>query len=177
MLEKNVYDGVVVLDANGEAVVELPEWFEALNRDFRYQLTCIGGFAQVYIAEEISGNRFKIAGGTPGMKVSWMVTGIRKDAYAEAHRIEVEVEKSGKERGKYLHPEELGMPESAGIDYEEVQKMIEEQRRMEDEQKRLEEEQKRMEAERMRIEEEQKRLEEEQKRIEAEHKRIEEGDK
>ncbi|MEJ5345960.1 MAG: hypothetical protein WHS83_13705, partial [Chloroflexus sp.] len=25
----------------GEAWVELPAWFEALNRDFRYQLTCI----------------------------------------------------------------------------------------------------------------------------------------
>jgi hypothetical protein len=59
----NVYNGNVVLDANGEAVVVLPDWFEALNRDFRYQLTCIGGFAPVYIAEEIANNQFKIAGG------------------------------------------------------------------------------------------------------------------
>ena len=28
-------NGNVVLDAAGEAWVELPEWFEALNRDFR----------------------------------------------------------------------------------------------------------------------------------------------
>jgi hypothetical protein len=115
---KNVYDGVVLLDARGEAWVDLPEWFDALNRDFRYQLTCIGGFAQVYIAEEISNNRFKIAGGSPGMKISWQVTGIRQDAFANAHRIPVEEEKSGDERGKYLHPAEHGMPESMGVCYD-----------------------------------------------------------
>jgi len=58
----NIYNGNVVLDANGEAVVGLPDWFGALNRDFRYQLSCIGAFAPVYIAEEISNNQFKIAG-------------------------------------------------------------------------------------------------------------------
>ena len=58
-----------------------------LNRDFRYQLACIGGFAPVYIAREISGNRFKIVGGQPGMKVSWQVTGIRQDPFANEHRI------------------------------------------------------------------------------------------
>ena len=64
----NIYNGNVVLDEDGAAWVELPEWFEALNRDFRYQLTCIGGFAQVYIAEEIVNGRFKIAGGSPRIK-------------------------------------------------------------------------------------------------------------
>src|SRR5215213_7408449 len=39
---KNVYDGVVMLDGNGEAEIELPDWFGALNKDFRYQLTAIG---------------------------------------------------------------------------------------------------------------------------------------
>ena len=102
---KNVYDGVAVLDENGEASVELPEWFEALNKDFRYQLTCIGGFAQVYIAKEISENRFKVAGGFSGLKVSWQVTGIRQDAWANANRIKVEEEKPEGERGSYLHPE------------------------------------------------------------------------
>jgi len=123
----NVYNGNITLNANGEATVELPEWFEALNKDFRYQLTCIGGFAQVYIAQEVSGNKFKIAGGSPGLKVSWQVTGIRKDKFAEAHRIPVEEDKTGKERGKYLHPIENGMPESYGINYEENQKIIQEQ--------------------------------------------------
>lgn len=111
----NVYNGNLVLDGAGEATVELPTWFEALNRDFRYQLTCIGEFAEVYVAEEISGNRFKIAGGKPGLKVSWQVTGIRHDAYAEAHRIPVEEMKTGADAGKYLHPAEHGAPVSLAI--------------------------------------------------------------
>lgn len=91
---KNVYDGVVELDMNGSTVVELPDYFEALNRDFRYQLTAIGASApNLYIAREVSDNRFTIAGGAPGMKVSWQVTGIRKDALAEANRIRPVVEK------------------------------------------------------------------------------------
>ncbi len=115
---KNIYDGVVTLDANGEAVVQLPDWFGALNRDFRYQLTCIGGYAPVYIAEEIQDNRFKIAGGQPGLKVSWQVTGIRQDPWANDHRIAVEEDKSPEERGKYLHPESYGLPDTMGVDYD-----------------------------------------------------------
>jgi len=107
---KNIYDGLATLDGHGEAVIQLPDWFGVLNRDFRYQLTCIGGFAPVYIAEEISENRFKIAGGNPGMKVSWTVTGIRQDAWANVHRIPVEEEKPAQERGYYLHPELYGQP-------------------------------------------------------------------
>ena len=90
----NIYNGVVTLSRHGDAVIKLPEWFDALNRDFRYQLTCIGGFAPVYIANEVSGNQFKIAGGRAGMKISWQVTGIRKDAFANEHRIPVEENKS-----------------------------------------------------------------------------------
>jgi hypothetical protein len=104
----NVYNGTVVLDAEGEAIVELPSYFEALNRDFRYQLTCIGAFAPVYIAVEVQNNSFRIAGGTPGLRVSWQVTGIRHDAYAEQYRMEVEVDKAPEERGTYLHPEAHG---------------------------------------------------------------------
>jgi len=111
----NIYNGNAVLDAKGEARVELPEWFEALNRDFRYQLTCIGGFAQVYIAEEIRGNRFSIAGGTPGMKVSWQVTGVRNDPYAKAYRIAVEQDKPPAERGTYLHAEAWGQPKEKSL--------------------------------------------------------------
>ena len=107
---KNIYDGVITLDANGEAVVEMPKWFTALNRDFRYQLTCIGGFAPVYILEEIAENHFKIGGGRLGMKVSWQVTGIRHDAWADAHRIPVEEAKPERERGYYLAPELFGAP-------------------------------------------------------------------
>jgi hypothetical protein len=113
----NVYNGNVRLDTNGEAWVELPEWFEALNRDFRYQLTCIGGFAPVYVAEEIAANRFKIAGGREGMKVSWQVTGIRQDPFANAYRIPVEQVKPAEERGTYLHPEAWGQPEERGLSW------------------------------------------------------------
>jgi hypothetical protein len=112
----NIYNGNVVLDAKGEAVVTLPDWFGALNRDFRYQLTCIGGFAQVYIAEEIANNKFKIAGGTPGLKVSWQVTGVRQDAFANTHRIRVEVDKPEDERGTYLYPEAFGLPAELQVD-------------------------------------------------------------
>ena len=112
----NIYNGNVVLDANGEAVVELPAWFEALNRDFRYQLTAIGDPApNLYVAEEISGNRFRIAGGQAGMKVSWQVTGIRKDAHANAYRIPVEEDKAPAERGRYLEPELYGQPAARAI--------------------------------------------------------------
>ncbi len=113
---KNVYDGVVTLDASGAAGVEMPDWFDALNRDFRYQLTCIGGFAPVYIAEEIAGNAFRVAGGEPGMKVSWQVTGVRKDAFAEHNPITVEQDKPADQVGLYLHPEAFGLSPSMSID-------------------------------------------------------------
>jgi hypothetical protein len=112
---KNVYDGVVTLDDPGEAEVELPDYFEALNRDFRYQLTTIGAAAAVYIAEEIHDNRFKIAGGTDGLKVSWQVTGIRKDPYAVDHPVEVEAWKPDAERGRFLYPAGYGMPDTLSI--------------------------------------------------------------
>jgi hypothetical protein len=140
---KNVYDGVVVLDDKGEADIELPDWFGALNKDFRYQLTAIGGPGpNLYISEEISSDgvaatttttnssnssnsnknnninsRFKVAGGTLGMKVSWQVTGIRKDPWANAHRISVEEDKPAKERGYYTYPELYGQPKEKGISH------------------------------------------------------------
>lgn len=120
---KNIYDGVTTLDASGAAVVELPAWFEALNQDFRYQLTAIGAPGpNLYIAQEIKDNRFTIAGGAPGMKVSWQVTGIRHDPYAEANRIPVEQDKTAEERGSYIYPAGYGedldtvVPALRGID-------------------------------------------------------------
>ncbi len=113
----NIYNGNATLDQNGEAVIQLPGWFGALNKDFRYQLTCIGGFAPVYIAAEISNNQFKIAGGKPGLKISWMVTGVRQDAWANSHRIPVEEAKPANERGFYLHPELYGAPPQRQIQW------------------------------------------------------------
>jgi len=102
----DIYNGLVTLDSRGEAWIVLPDYFEALNRDFRYQLTSVGAPGpNLYVAETILRNRFKVAGGRAGGRISWQVTGIRHDAYADAHRIEVEEQKSGGERGHYLHPE------------------------------------------------------------------------
>jgi len=107
----NVYSGNAVLDDNGEAVVELPDYFEAFNTHFRYQLTPIGASApNLYVAEKIKNNSFTIAGGKPNQEISWMVTGIRQDAYAKANPVEVEQEKLGEEKGKYLHPALFGEP-------------------------------------------------------------------
>ena len=95
----NVYNGNAVLDARGKATVRLPDYFGALNREFRYQLTPIGAHAPVFVAREVKDNEFRIAGGTPGLKVSWQVTGIRQDDYATAHPIVVETDKSKADRG------------------------------------------------------------------------------
>ncbi len=114
----NVYNGNVVLGASGEATVDLPDWFETLNRDFRYQLTAIGAPGpNLYVAEEVSGNQFRIAGGEAGMKVSWQVTGVRQDKYAEEHRIQVEEYKSAEDAGKYMHADLYGAPDTQAIGY------------------------------------------------------------
>ncbi len=105
----NIYNGLIRLDERGEAWVELPQYFEALNRDFRYQLTSVGASQpRLYIAREVEDNRFKIAGGKANAKVSWQVTGIRQDAWANAHRIPTEEDKPLEKRGTYLHPELYG---------------------------------------------------------------------
>ena len=101
----DVYNGNVTTDQHGLATITLPGYFEALNRDFRYQLTVIGQFAQAMVASEISGNHFTIKTNKRGVRVSWQVTGIRQDAFANAHRIPVEVEKPVREQGHYLHPD------------------------------------------------------------------------
>ncbi len=103
----NVYSGTVTTDDDGNARIALPDYFEALNRDFRYQLTVIGQFAQVMISEEVRGNEFAIRSDAPNVSVCWQVTGVRQDAWAEAHRIPVEEDKPPAEKGRLLHPELL----------------------------------------------------------------------
>lgn len=111
----NIYNGNITTDGNGDAIVNLPDWFEPLNRDFRYQLTVLGQFAQAIISREVAGGRFAIKTNKPNVKVSWQVTGIRQDAWANAHRISVEVPKTEQERGFYLHPELFGAPQEKSI--------------------------------------------------------------
>ena len=87
----------------------LPSWFSALNKDFRYQLTAIGGPGPgLHVAKEIENNSFAIAGGSAGLKVSWQVTGVRQDAWAKANPLTVEEDKTNTERGTFLNPEVFG---------------------------------------------------------------------
>jgi hypothetical protein len=114
----DLYTGNTVLGASGEAAVQLPDWFETLNRDFRYQLTAIGAPApNLHIAQEIQKHSFRIAGGAVGMKVSWLVTGVRQDAWEKTHPMAVEEEKPGRERGYYINPELFGAPPEKSIEW------------------------------------------------------------
>jgi hypothetical protein len=112
----NIYNGNVRLDHNREAVVQLPEWFQAINKDFRYSLTPIGPTTSVlYVTEEITDGHFKIGGGVAGMKVSWQLTGVRSDKNMLKHPFKAEENKSARERGTYLTPEAFDQPEEPGI--------------------------------------------------------------
>ncbi|HEY6339773.1 MAG TPA: DNRLRE domain-containing protein [Candidatus Sulfotelmatobacter sp.] len=113
----NIYTGNVTTDAQGEAMVQLPDWFEVLNTDFRYQVTVIGQFAQAIVAREISDHAFTIRTNIPNVKVSWQVTGVRQDAYAKAHPLVVEKEKEDRLKGFYLDPELYGATEEKGIEW------------------------------------------------------------
>lgn len=114
----NVYNGNITTDESGLAYVKLPDYFEALNKDFRYQLTVLGEFAQAIVAKKVENNSFAIKTDKPNVEVSWQVTGIRKDPYAEKNRIVAEVEKTDPEKGKYLHPEAYGLSPERGINYD-----------------------------------------------------------
>ena len=111
----NIYNGNIVTDANGDATVTLPQYFEAANTDFKYQLTVIGQFAQAIIATEISNNQFTIKTDKPNVKVSWQVTGVRNDPYAKNNPTVAEVDKQGVEKGHYIHPEYYGQPQTLSI--------------------------------------------------------------
>jgi len=112
----NIYNGVEVFDENGFATVELPDYFEALNKEFRYQLTAIGAaMPNLYVAEEINSNTFVIGGGEANKKVSWQVTGVRQDKFANENRVIDEVQKEDYNKGRYIHPYLFGEPASKRI--------------------------------------------------------------
>jgi len=112
----DVYSGNIVTDAAGKAVVDLPSYFEALNKDFRYQLTVIGAFAQAIISKEIVNNKFEIATNQPNIKVSWQVQGVRNDPYMKnVFDLKMEEDKPASIKGKYYHPEAYGLPQSMGV--------------------------------------------------------------
>ncbi|WKX72578.1 hypothetical protein [Streptomyces sp. XD-27] len=113
----NVYSGTAVTDGDGSAVITLPEYFEELNEDFRYQLTVIGAFARAMVSEEVRDNRFTIATDRPEVKVSWQVTGVRRDRVARSNPFTAAEPKPEEERGTYLHPEAWDRPAESGAEY------------------------------------------------------------
>jgi trimeric autotransporter adhesin len=113
----NIYSGNITTDTQGNATVHLPEWFEVVNTDFRYQLTVLGQFAQAIVANEIHDHQFSIRTSVPGVKVSWQVTGVRQDAWAKAHPLVVEPEKEARVKGFYIHPEFYGAPADKQIEW------------------------------------------------------------
>lgn len=106
---KNLYDGTAVIDSNGEAVVQLPDYFEALNKDYRYQLKPIDKpMPNLYVKVEEANNQFTIGGGVPGGTVSWQITGIRHDQFIVDNPIQVLVKKGAGAQvgvGQFIYPE------------------------------------------------------------------------
>ncbi len=117
----NAYSGNVVTDAQGYATVRLPDYFETINRDFRYQLTVIDGageeFVQVRVVRKIQNNQFVIRTSKPHVEVSWRVEAIRNDRWVQEYGYQTEQEKPKEHQGKYLHPELYGQPKEKGIHY------------------------------------------------------------
>ncbi len=116
----NIYRGLVTLDANGNATVTMPDYFEAINTNYSYNLTAIGSPApNLFIKQEISNGKFVIAGGNPNMKVSWVVYAQRNDKYVQQYpnSTQVEIEKRNGNKGKYLIPELYNQPKEKAITY------------------------------------------------------------
>lgn len=110
----NQYSGNVTTDSKGNATVILPKYFEVLNKDFRYQLTVVGSFAQAIIKKEVSDSQFIIKSNRPNVKVSWQITGVRNDRNMQYAPFVAESEKEEKNKGKYMSPEAYGKPKSQG---------------------------------------------------------------
>jgi hypothetical protein len=114
----NFYSGNITTDANGKATVMLPDYFESINKDFRYQLTVIGTFAQAIINKEVSHNQFEIATNQPNVKVSWEVKGVRNDARMQKNPFVAVQEKTAEQKGKYLDPAAHNQPANKAIGYD-----------------------------------------------------------
>lgn len=113
----NAYSGNVTTDAAGHAWVNLPSYIEDVNKDFRYQLTVIGTFAQAIVGDEIKAGRFQIRTDKPGVKVSWRVEGVRNDKWVRKYGAPDEVDKPANWKGKYIQPELFDMAPEKGMFY------------------------------------------------------------
>ncbi|HMH89730.1 MAG TPA: hypothetical protein VK586_01465 [Streptosporangiaceae bacterium] len=111
----NVYAGTAVTGDDGTVTVALPDFFEALNREHRFQLTPVGELALATVDGPVQENSFAIRTDRPGVTVCWQVTGVRQDKWAQAHRIPVEEDKPDGERDRFLHPDLHGQPADRGV--------------------------------------------------------------
>lgn len=115
----NVYRGNAVFDTNGNAHIQLPKYFNAINKDFSYQFSPIGAsMPNLYIAQKISSEGiFVISGGIPEKEVSWSIYAQRNDKYVQEHpnQITDEVEKKDYQKGKYWDASSWKQPESKSI--------------------------------------------------------------
>ncbi len=116
----NFYSGNVTTDASGKVTVQLPDYFEAINKDFRYQLTVIGSFAQAIISKEVANNKFEIATSQPNIKVSWEVKGVRNDAHMRKFPFQAVEEKSASQKGKYWDPAAHNQSENKRVSFASV---------------------------------------------------------
>ena len=124
----NVYRGNTILNSNGEAEIQLPDYFHAINKEFSYVLTPIGAAANLFVKTEIDATgKFSIAGGNSGMKVSWYVYADRNDLFVQQHPENVSVErmKPSAQKGKYMMPALYNQPEEKGVFYSGKLKMLE----------------------------------------------------
>lgn len=113
----NIYRGVITFDASGKAIVQLPDYYDAINKNASYQLTPIGAaMPNLYIASEVNNGTFVIAGGVPEKKVSWTLTAERNDPYINNNpAVRNNVVDKGDYRGRYLSPETYGQSPEKGI--------------------------------------------------------------
>jgi hypothetical protein len=116
-----VYCGTITTDARGYAWVNLPDYFEEINKDFKYQLTVIDNsddFILAKVTSEVVANRFQIRTSKPNVKVSWEVKGTRNDAYCRVKQPKDEMPKLGPEKGTLQNPELYGAPKEVGLDWQ-----------------------------------------------------------
>jgi hypothetical protein len=128
-LPQNFYNGNVRTDASGQAWVTLPDYFEEINKDFRYTLTVVDDtdspdFVQVKVAKKIQGNRFKIRTSAPNVEVSWRVDALRSDKWVQKNPPLTEPLKEGPEKGTYQQPELYGQPAEMGINHERTKQRV-----------------------------------------------------
>ncbi len=103
----NVYRGTATFDANGNATIQLPEYFSDINRNVSYQLTPVGAYMPLFVKTKVDNNQsFVVSGGIEGKEVSWAVYAERNDLYLQKHpeKRDVEVEKREGQKGSYFMP-------------------------------------------------------------------------